>query len=494
MSVGLYDNGASTVLILPLIAMHDEYRSRAKQYNITCTTWTGDCDLATAPQLLLVAVENCAWHDLQAHIATLVRLGRLARIVVDEAHLLEKHESFRPCMGMLSFFGKLPVSIVLMTATCPRSLEKVLFAKLGRSIYQVVRRSTDRPEISQEMIPVQADRASFEEQIASKVTSTTRSLSEVERALLFCNSRDECERMAKLLGWDPYHSSVPVDNRAQSMRLWKDGEVPGLVCTSMLNCCLDYPYVRYIFHLGPPRDVIDYYQAIGRAARAGGPGASIVYFNPSFLRKPISAENDPFGKQVIYDMLCDTSLCRRLRPGFFLDGAGVPCSMLPRAQLCDLCTAQSSDQPPGTSLLRIPDLLIPPLEIDNAQKIQSADAPPKHELLPDPLKQLAPLAKFSNHLAAANACLASGKVKSTTAEELGGSIRIACDNLAKSCVACWCNGLEYHSHSLADCHWKPSGLCDENWRKWVSTLRLPIGCCFYCGCPQKVCVCCMYGC
>lgn len=151
MSISLYDSGASTILILPLVAMHEEYISRARKCGLTCKTWTSDCDLTMAPQLLLVAVESCPWPHLQAHVRTLVILGRLARIVVDEVHLLVKHEPFRPCMGMLAFFGMLPISLVLMTATCTKSLERELFNKLGRKVYRVLRQSTDRPEISQEV-------------------------------------------------------------------------------------------------------------------------------------------------------------------------------------------------------------------------------------------------------------------------------------------------------------------------------------------------------
>jgi superfamily II DNA helicase RecQ len=123
--------------------------------------------------------------------------------------------------------------------------------------------------------------------------------------------------------WKPYHSSIPIAERSEAMKGWKGGVVTGLACTSMLNCCLDYPSVRYVFHLGPPRDVIDYYQAIGRAGRDGGVGKSIVYFDPMSLTGPARSSSDPFGKQVIYDMLRDGSLCRRLRPSFFLDGIGV---------------------------------------------------------------------------------------------------------------------------------------------------------------------------
>ena len=258
-------------------------------------------------------------------------------------------------MGMLTFFGTLAIAIVLMTATCPNSLERYLFEKLGRKIYRVVRRSTDRPEICQKIIPIWADRGKFEQTVAKSITSAISFSNKAERALLFCNSRDECDRMAELLGWEPYHSSITIEERSEGKKSWKEGAVLGLACTSMLNCCLDYPYVNYVFHLGPPRDVVDYYQAIGRAARAdGGVGKSIVYFDSALMERPADVSgNDLFGKRIIYEMLRDTSLCRRLRPGFFLDGVGVPCAMLPHAQLCDNCSAQLNCLPdPG--LHRIP--------------------------------------------------------------------------------------------------------------------------------------------
>lgn len=476
MSISLYDGGASTIVILPLVAMHEEYISRAKQYGLTCKTWTSNFDFASAPQLLLVAIESCSWPHLQAHVRTLIRLGRLARIVIDEIHLLLKHEPFRPCMGRLAFFGTLAIPLVLMTATCPKSLESELFKKLGRKVYQVLRRSTDRPEISQEVIPIQANAGKFEEIVANNITSATRLLKDTERALLFCNSRDECDRMARLLpvGWRPYHSSISVEERSEEMKLWKDGTIVfGLAATSMLNCCLDYPSIRYIFHLGPPRDVIDYYQAIGRSARAGGIGKSIIYFDPSSLTKPMG--DDPFGRGIIYDMLRDKSLCRRLRPSFFLDGIGIPCVMLPGAQLCDICMTQSSSQFPDPGLHRIPDHLAPGKPVD-----APAQLTPRFNQQNQP----APSATFATHLAAANASLVFEAVRPTEIEDSGHSIHVACEGLVKSCVSCWCNGLEHHSHRLTDCLLRSDEI--DNLQKWASTLRLPVGCCFYCGCPQKV--------
>src|SRR5262245_28636785 len=487
MSAGLYDNGASTVLILPLVSMHDEYKARARRYGMACETWTTDSNIATTPQVLLVAVENCSWPDLQSHIMTLIRLGRLARIVVDEAHLLVKHESFRLCMRMLAFLGTQAVSIVLMTATCPIGLEQDLFRKIGRKTYQVVRRSTDRPDISHQMVAIRADKDVFEQTVATYILTATSSLKDGERALLFCNSRDECDRMASLLNWMPYHSSITITERAEAMKAWKDGVTIGLSCTSMLNCCLDYSHVRKVFHLGAPRDAIDYYQAIGRAGRDEGVGESIVYFNPDLLDKLSQFIDDPFGRQIIYNMLTDDSLCRRIFCAFFLDGIAVPCTMLPGAELCDICLAQSTCAAPDMRLHPIPDHLAPTLP---SRRLE----PPRQNLLeeasaivPNPINQPAPLASVATHLAAANSCLELAKMTSTQDDQLGYIIRTASDNLSKSCISCWSNGFEYHSHCVDDCSLQPLCLHDDRWRAWRLSIRFPVGCCFYCGCPQKVC-------
>ena len=188
--------------------------------------------------------------ELKAYVITLISLGRLAHIAVDEAHLLLKHECFRPCVNMLEYFGRMPTPILLMTATCPSKLEKELFSKLGRQIYVVLRRDTDRPEIAHRMIPVHSK--DMEKTVAGNILSFIQCNFGVEdRALLFCWSHEECDRMAELLGWKPYHASIALDMRSDFKRMWILGEILGMACTSMLNCCLDYLTVRAVFHLGP---------------------------------------------------------------------------------------------------------------------------------------------------------------------------------------------------------------------------------------------------
>jgi hypothetical protein len=330
-------------MVLPLMAMHDEYRSRARKHNITCETWSTRSLPTSPPQLLIVAIELGILEQLKIYIQTLARLSRLARIVVDEAHLLLKHQNFRPCVDLLQYFGQLAVSIILMTATLPRDLEQELFRKVGRQTYRVLRRKTDRPEIVHSMIPLEQN-VNIEEVVAKKVLERVWALKEPERALVFCLSRSECDRMSILLGWKPYHADVSTENRSQYLKEWRLGGVKGLVCTSMLNCCLDYHAVRLIFHLGIPRDALDYSQATGRVSRDNSRGESIVFFDPKKCRAIKGP--DPFGEGAIHQTLQDDTTCRRLRLALFLDGTAMPCAMLPSGQLCDVCTKQTGEASP----------------------------------------------------------------------------------------------------------------------------------------------------
>jgi hypothetical protein len=337
--------------------MHDEYLSRAKKHGVTCEVWSPHCRTTEAPQLLLVAMECSAWEQFKLYLNSLIILGQLARVVVDESHLLLKHEGFRECVDMLQHFGQMAISIILMTATLPSSIEGRLFEKVGRRVYRVLRRNSERPEIAHRMIPLETPDSDFEDVVAQRIEEQLEKLKGRERILLFCNSRAECDRMAKKLGWRAYHSDIPIADRSHHMQEWLAGEKIGLSCTSMLNCCLDYPAVRIVVHLRIPRDAIDYCQGVGRASRDGSPGWSFVFFNINQCRK-ITGE-DPFGRAAMHETLKDGSTCRRLRIALFLDGTAIPCTMLPNGQLCDVCERQLIQAPPSDGPMVFPTHLLP---------------------------------------------------------------------------------------------------------------------------------------
>jgi superfamily II DNA helicase RecQ len=183
---------------------------------------------------------------------------------------------------MLKDIRNMPTSIMLMTSTCPPSLEQELFESLGRDVYKVLHRAMDCPEIVQKIVPV--DSEDLEMLVAGYISLLVQNFQGQDQALLFCLLPEECDRMAELLGWRPYHESVPIEECSASIRLWMNGTVFRLATMLLLGCSLDYSSIQCVFHLGPPRDAVDYYYAIGQAVHRGGAGLAVMYYCPFCLK------------------------------------------------------------------------------------------------------------------------------------------------------------------------------------------------------------------
>jgi superfamily II DNA helicase RecQ len=146
------------------------------------------------------------------------------------------------------------------------------------------------------------------DEVVDRITEQTHKLCGQEHVLLFCLSHDDCNGMVVRLGWKPYHANTPVEVCAQYMEDWHAGCTIGLVCTSMLNCCLDYPQVQLFYHLGIPWDSVNYGQAIGWLSQDRLHGESIIYFDPAKCHTIIG--EDSFGQMAIHETLHDKDTCR----------------------------------------------------------------------------------------------------------------------------------------------------------------------------------------
>jgi superfamily II DNA helicase RecQ len=267
LNIAQRDRRKTMVFILLLLAMQDKYGERAKRYGLSCERWSWNLPLLInqPPQVLLVAAEQCMGEAIKCYLQTLHHLSRLAQTVVNKAHLLKKHEHFCPCPNLLEFLGGIPIPIIIMTATWPRSLERVLFLKISCSSFHVLCQSTHRPQIWQQLVLIEdvKNNQALNVSVMSKIQALIPDLDEKDWMLLFCLSHNDCDTMAQFLGWMPYHSHISLEQRVQSMQMWKKDQIWGLACLSMLSCCLDYPHVRYVYHLDLPCDAVDYAQAIG---------------------------------------------------------------------------------------------------------------------------------------------------------------------------------------------------------------------------------------
>lgn len=279
-------------------------------------------------------------------ISALVMKNQLARIVIDEAHLVLLHADFRPIMNLLQWIASIPVQILLMTATLPPSLEEPLFTAVGVTSAVVIRAPTPRPNISVRVVRAQ-----------SQIDDTVRdeylraiSSSRTNRVLIFCLTVRDVDRYASLFHIPGCHSQLEYEELNGILdRFRNDDRHRALATTSILGVGLNVPSVTHTIHVGFPRNVLSFVQEAGRAGRSHGsqPAFSTVIL-PPVIRTPLFPARDLFGIKIMHTSLLDNTTCRRLAFQTFLDGRADPCAVLPgNVHLCDVCEIQSMTVPEG---------------------------------------------------------------------------------------------------------------------------------------------------
>lgn len=72
-----------------------------------------------------------------------------------------------------------------------------------------------------------------------------------------------------------------------------------VICTSALGCGVDCKNIKFIFHFGPPYNLIDYCQQIGRAGRSNEADCHAILLNfPGSLTKLVSNEMKAYVKSL----------------------------------------------------------------------------------------------------------------------------------------------------------------------------------------------------
>jgi hypothetical protein len=338
------DEGRTTVWILPLRSMHEQYYTRSHHYGMTCETWTAGASASHPPTNLLVTIESTQSTQFHHYMSQLLAQDRVARIVVDEAHLSLTHDSFRPVMGTLQWLGRENVQVVAQTATLPPSLEADMFEVFGISTYLVNRSATSRPNISHSV--KRCLRANIQATLATEFRQAM-GLSDTNRVMIFCLSRAEVEESGRTLGIPYCHSEMSQEAIDGLLLQFRTGKVRAIVATSILGVALDVPGVTHVFHVDYPRDALAFTQETGRVGRdAATPQGWSVIIAPIDSPVPKFPYPDRFGAAILRKSIDDDRLCRRIVVQLFIDGVAEPCSMMEgHTHLCDNCERWSRNEP-----------------------------------------------------------------------------------------------------------------------------------------------------
>ncbi|MCS7292150.1 MAG: RecQ family ATP-dependent DNA helicase [Gloeomargarita sp. SKYBB_i_bin120] len=206
-------------------------------------------------------------------------------LILDEAHCLAQWgDNFRPAYERLgavrpSLLRHKPpgtrIPLAAFTATADPPVQETIQRVLRLEDPVVVRRSPYRQNIN---ITVHTVLTPYQRR--QKVLEFIRAR-EGEAGLVYVATRRDTEVWAdwlrtKGIPTHAYHAGLSATERRELEQLWLKGGVPFLVSTSALGMGVNKPDIRWVMHIQPPFNPLDYIQGIGRGGRDGALSEAIT--------------------------------------------------------------------------------------------------------------------------------------------------------------------------------------------------------------------------
>ncbi|HMZ71118.1 MAG TPA: RecQ family ATP-dependent DNA helicase, partial [Pseudomonadales bacterium] len=347
--------GGVGVVVSPLIALMDDQVAALRELGVAAAALHSGLPAGEAAAIereLLAGRLKVVYMAPERLVGerTLELLSRVpvALIAIDEAHCVSQWgHDFRPEYLGLGVLGeRFPgVPRLALTATADGPTQRDIVQRLGLTAAAVFTASFDRPNIRYHIRQGEGLR----EQLLAFLDAHHRS----DSGIVYCPTRRRVEETADWLERHGrpaliYHAGLPAETRTANQRRFLREDGLSMVATVAFGMGIDKPDVRFVAHLGLPKNVEGYYQETGRAGRDGLPANAWLGYSLADVvgtRQLLAASDAPEERRRVEQAkfsallgLAESTGCRRQALlAYFGEQLPAPCGN------CDNCL-----DPPAT--------------------------------------------------------------------------------------------------------------------------------------------------
>jgi ATP-dependent DNA helicase RecQ len=311
-----------TLIVVPTVALAYDFERRFRDHYANLNprvnkaelhfAWTADTPdelretlrsrVRDGLQPLLVTSPESMTRTLRSLLLETAAIGRLAALVIDEAHLVTQWgRAFRPEFRTLADLRRDLISRAADRGY-PRPTTLLLSATLGQFELTDLNRLFGEPGPST-LIAANALRAEPELWIRADGDSQSRqehvleALARLPRpAVLYVTSPEAAEEWAgrlRLLGYRRLATVTGDTDTEERVRVLEGlrntsgspGSIDLVVATSAFGLGIDYPHIRTVLHACLPETVDRWYQEVGRSGRDGDVSAGLLVTAPQDQRE-----------------------------------------------------------------------------------------------------------------------------------------------------------------------------------------------------------------